>query len=77
MIRRRIALAMPTRMSPKVAKTGRFYAREGWESNVLTPCRPTSTELLIRRGRFIMQNVDFLEYDTPLENAEAYAKAAL
>jgi uroporphyrinogen-III decarboxylase len=28
-------------------------------------------------GRFIMQNVDFLEYNTPLENIEAYAKTAL
>ncbi len=28
-------------------------------------------------GRFIMQNVDFLEYQTPLENVEAYAQTAL
>jgi uroporphyrinogen-III decarboxylase len=28
-------------------------------------------------GRFIMQPVDFLEYGTPVENVEVYAKAAL
>jgi len=28
-------------------------------------------------GKFIMQPVDFLEYGTPLENVEAYAKTAL
>ena len=28
-------------------------------------------------GRFIMQPVDFLEYGTPVENVEAYVKAAL
>ena len=28
-------------------------------------------------GRFIMQNVDFLEYGTPLENLRAYVETAL
>jgi uroporphyrinogen decarboxylase len=28
-------------------------------------------------GKFILQSADFLEYDTPLENLEAYAKTAL
>jgi len=39
------------------------------------------TERTIRTGkpggRFIMQNVDFLEYDTPVENVKAYAETAL
>jgi hypothetical protein len=28
-------------------------------------------------GKFIMQAVDFLEYGTPVENVEAYVKAAM
>jgi uroporphyrinogen decarboxylase len=28
-------------------------------------------------GKFILQSADFLEYDTPIENIEAYAKTAL
>jgi hypothetical protein len=28
-------------------------------------------------GRFILQNADFLEYGTPLENVEAFARTAL
>ncbi len=39
------------------------------------------TREAIERGkqfdRFILQNVDFLEYGTPIENVEAYAKTAL
>lgn len=29
------------------------------------------------RGRFVIQNVDFLEYGTPVENVEAFVKTAL
>lgn len=28
-------------------------------------------------GRFILQNADFLEYGTPIENVEAFARTAL
>jgi hypothetical protein len=28
-------------------------------------------------GKFILQSADFLEYDTPIENIEAYAKTAM
>ena len=30
-----------------------------------------------RGGKFIMQSVDFLEYETPVENVEAFVKTAL
>jgi hypothetical protein len=28
-------------------------------------------------GRFILQNADFLEYGTPIENVEAFVRTAL
>jgi hypothetical protein len=28
-------------------------------------------------GKFIMQPVDFIEYDTPMENMKAYVKTAI